>query len=31
MTWFWLLAMTLLALGVGYVSMPEGIKAVLLV
>ena len=31
MTWFWLLVMTLLALGVGYVNMPEGIKAVLLV
>jgi cytochrome c oxidase subunit 4 len=31
MTWCWLLVMTLLALGVGYVNMPEGIKAVLLV
>src|ERR1043165_4716923 len=31
MTWTWLLVMTLLALGVGYVNMPEGIKAVLLV
>jgi caa(3)-type oxidase subunit IV len=30
-TWFWLLVMTLLALTVGYVSMPEGIKALLLV
>jgi cytochrome c oxidase subunit IV len=30
-TWFWLLVMTLLALGLGYVSMPDGIKAVLLV
>ena len=30
-TWCWLLVMTLLALGVGYVNMPEGIKAVLLV
>jgi cytochrome c oxidase subunit 4 len=31
MTWCWLLVMTLLALGVGYVNMPEGIKAGLLV
>ncbi len=31
MTWFWLLVMTLLALGVGYVSMPESIKGLLLV
>ncbi len=30
-TWAWLLVMTLLALGVGYVEMPTGIKAVLLV
>lgn len=30
-TWGWLLVMTLLALGVGYVEMPAGIKAVLLV
>jgi cytochrome c oxidase subunit 4 len=31
MTWFWLLVMTMLALGLGYVSMPEGIKGLLLV
>ena len=31
MTWFWLLVLTLSALTVGYVSMPEGIKAALLV
>ena len=30
-TWAWLLAMTLLALGAGYVNMPETIKAVILV
>jgi cytochrome c oxidase subunit 4 len=30
-TWFWLLVMTLLALGLGYVNMPPTIKAVLLV
>ena len=30
-TWGWLLALTLLALGIGYVDMPGGIKAVLLV
>jgi cytochrome c oxidase subunit 4 len=30
-TWFWLLVMTMLALGIGYVPMPEGIKALLLV
>jgi cytochrome c oxidase subunit 4 len=30
-TWGWLLVMTLLALGVGAVDMPEGIKATLLV
>ena len=30
-TWGWLLVMTLLALGVGYVDMPAGIKATLLV
>ena len=30
-TWGWLLVMTVLALGVGYVEMPPGIKAVLLV
>jgi cytochrome c oxidase subunit 4 len=30
--WFWLLVMTMLALGVGYVqSIPEGLKALLLV
>ena len=32
MTWIWLLVMTLLALGIGYVeSMPHGLKALLLV
>jgi caa(3)-type oxidase subunit IV len=31
LTWFWLLVMTLLALGLGYASMPEGLKAFLLV
>lgn len=31
MTWFWLLIMTLLALGLGYANMPEGLKALLLV
>ena len=32
MTWFWLLVMTMLALGIGYVSaMPEALKALLLV
>ncbi len=30
-TWGWLLVLTLLALGIGYVDMPGGIKAVLLV
>ena len=30
-TWGWLLVMTLLALGVGYVEMPVGLKAALLV
>jgi|GEM_PF-1415589 len=30
-TWCWLLLMTLFALGIGYVPMPEGLKAVLLV
>ena len=30
-TWGWLLVMTLLALGVGSVDMPGGIKAILLV
>ena len=30
-TWGWLLVMTLLALGVGYVDMPTGIQAALLV
>ncbi len=30
-TWGWLLVLTLLALGVGYVDMPAGIKAILLV
>ena len=30
-TWCWLLVMTLLALGVGYTHMPEGIKGFLLV
>ena len=30
-TWAWLLVMTLLALGIGYVEMPTGIKATLLV
>jgi len=29
--WGWLLVMTLLALGLGYSPMPEGLKAVLLV
>ena len=31
MTWFWLLVMTLLALALGYINMPGGLKAVLLV
>jgi cytochrome c oxidase subunit IV len=31
LTWFWLLVMTLLALGAGYVEMPETIKALILV
>jgi len=31
LTWLWLLVMTLLALGIGYVTMPEGLKAFLLV
>src|ERR1044072_5131788 len=30
-TWAWLLVMTMFALGIGYVPMPEGIKAILLV
>jgi caa(3)-type oxidase subunit IV len=30
-TWGWLLVMTTLALGVGYVEMPGGVKAFLLV
>ena len=30
-TWFWLLVMTLLALGLGYAPMAEGLKAFLLV
>jgi caa(3)-type oxidase subunit IV len=30
-TWGWLLVMTLLALGVGYVDMPGGLKSTLLV
>jgi len=30
-TWCWLLLMTLFALAIGYVPMPEGLKAVLLV
>src|ERR1041385_377248 len=30
-TWCWLLAMTLLALGLGYSPVPEGLKALLLV
>ena len=30
-TWFWLLVLTCLALGIGYVSMPAGIKGALLV
>ena len=30
-TWFWLLVMTSLALAIGYVNMPEGIKGFLLV
>jgi len=30
-TWCWLLLMTLFALAIGYVPMPEGVKAVLLV
>ncbi len=31
MTWCWLLVMTLLALGIGYAPVPEGIKGMLLV
>jgi caa(3)-type oxidase subunit IV len=31
MTWSWLLVMTLLALGLDYVPMPTGLKALLLV
>jgi cytochrome c oxidase subunit 4 len=31
MIWVWLLVMTLLALGVGYTSIPHGLKALLLV
>src|SRR5687767_929947 len=31
MTWVWLLVMTVLALGLGYAPLPEGIKATLLV
>jgi caa(3)-type oxidase subunit IV len=30
-TWCWLLVMTLLALGLGYAPVPEGLKAFLLV
>ena len=30
-TWLWLLVMTSFALAIGYVSMPEGLKALLLV
>src|SRR6185436_3456714 len=30
-TWCWLLVMTLLALGMGYAPVPEGLKAFLLV
>ena len=30
-TWGWLLVMTLLALGLGYAPIPEGLKALLLV
>jgi caa(3)-type oxidase subunit IV len=30
-TWGWLLVMTLLALGLGYAPVPEGLKALLLV
>jgi cytochrome c oxidase subunit IV len=30
-TWCWLLLMTLFALAIGYIPMPEGLKAVLLV
>jgi caa(3)-type oxidase subunit IV len=30
-TWCWLLVMTMFALAIGYVHMPEGIKAILLV
>jgi cytochrome c oxidase subunit 4 len=30
-TWCWLLVMTMFALIIGYVQMPEGIKAILLV
>ncbi len=30
-TWVWLLVMTMFALTIGYVSMPEALKAVLLV
>jgi cytochrome c oxidase subunit IV len=30
-TWLWLLVMTSFALAIGYVSMPEGVKAILLV
>src|SRR3954468_16484366 len=30
-TWVWLLVMTLLALGLGYSHIPEGLKALLLV
>jgi cytochrome c oxidase subunit IV len=31
LTWFWLLVLTLLALGLGYAPMGEGLKALLLV
>jgi len=31
LTWCWLLVMTLMALGLGYAPIPEGLKAVLLV
>ncbi len=30
-TWCWLLVMTLLALGMGYAPIPEGVRAMLLV
>ena len=31
MTWFWLLVMTMLALGLGYAPIADGLKALLLV